>query len=286
MILISKNSSAQELYINSPAAANISKGRMELRNTVESFRNFNYFYNSIEVNYGVTGNLSMYNKVDYTFNEGYKFVGSYEQAFRYRFWDIDKKHQHIRFALQSGFRMPFDPVSVSGDNIEYELHPGHVVQFLSGADNLTVPLIDFYATDNFTFKNSLIATGLFDRFSLTAETGYNFNFPKEHFRFGNYWNWGLSAGYLLLPTQYDSYNDVNLNLYFENKAYFFEKNSYHGNKLRYSGGFRYVAGFGVQTIFFSSLLLEAMYVIPVHSNEYIKDDTRSLLLSVRYQFFL
>ena len=61
LILISKNSSAQELYINSPAAANISKGRMELRNTVESFRNFNYFYNSIEVNYGVTGNLSMYN---------------------------------------------------------------------------------------------------------------------------------------------------------------------------------------------------------------------------------
>lgn len=277
---------SQELYITSPAAANISKGRLEVRNTVEGYDNFNYFHNSFEVNYGLLGNLTIYNKFYYTFEDKYKFIGSYQPSVRYRFKDFDSKNQHYRFAYQSGLNIPLDPVSVTGDAVSYELHPGHIVKFLSGANNITVPIIDFHATDNYTFKNSLIGTALFNKFAVSLETGYNMNVAKSDFKFGNYWNFGAAFGYLLLPRQYTSYNDVNVNLYFENKAYYFEGNKFEGRDVRNSGGFRYDAYFGVQSIFFSSLMLEAMYKLPVHSNEFIFDDTRALMLSVRYLFFL
>lgn len=289
-LLISVNSFAQELYIVTHAAANLSKNRIEFRNNIMSYDNFKYYHNSFQLNYGILGNLTLYNEVYYTLEKGYNFFGNYEGALRYRFLDLDKKNFHVRTALQSGALIPVNSKPVVSGQVEYELHPGHKVKYYNFVGNITVPSVDFHTTDNYTIKNDLIVTSLIKKFAVTGEMGFNINIPKNDFKFGNYFDWSLSFGYLLLPRQYKSYDDVNINLYLENKAYYFYKNKFLGNDVINSGGFRLDSYLGIQTIFLSSVMVELSYKIPVHSNEYaetmIAKRSSALLFSVRYLFFL
>ncbi|MDZ4711027.1 MAG: hypothetical protein SGI89_01725 [bacterium] len=289
-ILISSISYSQELYIVSHPAANLSKNRIELRNNILSYDNFKYYHNSFALNYGITGNLTMYNEIFYTLDKGYKFFGNYEVTGRYRFLDFDKKNYHLRAAFQSGALIPVNSKPVVSGQVEYELHPGHKVQFYNFIGNVTVPSVDFHTTDNFTIKNDLIVTNLIKRFSVTGEVGYNINLPKNDFKFGNYFDGSLSFGYLLLPTRYKGYNDINVNLYLENKAFYFMKNKFLGTEISNSGGFRLDSYIGLQTIFLSSLMFEFSYKIPVHSNEYVETTvgkrSTALIISMRYLFFL
>lgn len=290
LLQLSSNIYSQELYIVSHPAASISKNRIELRNIVMGYDNFNYTHNSFDINYGILGNLTLYNGIFYTPNNGYSFVGNYEGALRYRFHDIDKKNYHLRFAFQTGALIPVNSKPIVGNSVEYELHPGHVVSFYNFLNNITVPSVDFHTTDNYTIKNDFIVTNLIDKFSVTGEMGYNVNIPKNDFKFGNYFDWTLAMGYLLIPRQYKSYDDVNVNLYSESKFYYFYKNELLGEEIAFSGGFRCDTFIGIQAIFLSSLMVEGSYKIPVYSNEYaeVKIGKRSpaLLFSIRYLFFL
>lgn len=283
-------SHSQELYIVSHPAANLAKNRIEFRNNIMSYNNFQYYHNSFAVNYGLLGNLTLYNDVYYTLDKGYQFFGNYEFAARYRFLDHDKKNFHLRAAYQTGMLIPVNSQPIVSGQVEYELHPGHKVQFYNFINDITVPSIDFHTTDNYTIKNDIIVTNLIKKFSVTGEMGYNINLPKNDFKFGNYFDWSLSFGYLLLPKVYKGYDDVNVNLYLENKAYYFQKNKFLGDVIPNSGGFRLDSYLGIQTIFFSSLMLEASYRIPVHSNEYAETQigkrSTALLFSLRYLFFL
>jgi hypothetical protein len=287
-ILFSSLSFAQELYIISPAAASVSKNRLELRNNIVAFDNFRYYHNSFDINYGITGKLTAYMKAYYTTNKDYKFLGSIEPMARYRFYDIDYPNSHFRFASQLGTNIPLDPKEI-GNQVEYELHPGHVVSFFEFADNITVPIIDFHATDNYVLKPAMIFTALFNKLAISADAGYNVTIPKGDFKFGNYHAWGLSAGYLLLPREYKSFDDVNLNLYVENRAFFFERNKFLGEEIRNSGGFRFDTYLGIQSIWMSSLIIEAAYKIPAHSNEFtetkIQKRPPAIQFSIRYLFF-
>ena len=149
---------AQELFISSPAAANVAKNRLEIRNNIVEYDDFQYFHNYFNINYGITGKLSAYTKFFYTTDPGYKFIGDFEPSFRYRFYDIDSKNSHYRFAVESGLRIPIDAQPIVGDAVEYELHPGHVVQFYNFVNDITVPIIDFHTTDNYTWRTSMIAS--------------------------------------------------------------------------------------------------------------------------------
>ncbi len=290
IVLMAFNLYSQELYIVSHPAANLSKNRIEFRNNIISYDNFRYYHNSFALNYGLLGNLSIYNDVFYTLDKGYKFFGNYEFAARYRFLDKDKKNYHIRSAIQSGIVIPVNATPIVSGAVDYELHPGHRVRFYNFVNDITVPSVDFHTTDNYTIKNDIIVTNLIKRFSVTGEMGFNINVPKSDFKFGNYFDWSLSMGYLLLPREYKSYNDVNINLYMENKAYYFLKNKFLGNEITNSGGFRVDTYLGVQSIFYSSIMLELSYKIPVHSNEFAETNigkrASALLFSIRYLFFL
>ena len=290
VLVLTNTSFSQELYIVSHPAANLSKNRIEFRNNVMSYDNFKYYHNSFELNYGLLGNLTLYNSVFYSLDNGYKFIGNYEGTVRYRLHDIDKKNYHIRFAAQSGILVPANSQPIVSDAVEYELHPGHKVKFYNFINDITVPSVDFHTTDNYTIKNDLIVTNLIKRFSMTGEMGYNVNVPKNDFKFGNYFDWSFAMGYLLLPKQYDNYNDVNVNLYSESKAYYFLKNKFLGNEISNSGGFRLDTYIGIQAIFFSSLMVELSYKIPLHSNEFAEENigkrSNALLMSLRYLFFL
>ncbi len=289
LIIFSSNVFAQELYIVSNAAANISKSRLEVRNVAKSYDEMSAFHYDFQVNYGLLGNLTLYNHVTYTTNSDYQFLGNYDISARYRFLDIDKPNYHWRFAYQGGATIPVNPKSIT-DQVEYELHPGHTISFYDFGGDITVPSIDFHTTDNYTIHNSIIATNLIKKFAITGEMAYNVNIAGNDFKFGNYYQWNLSMGLLLLPGEYKSYDDVNLNIYSESKAYYFEKNKFLGDEIGNSGGFRLDTYLGIQAIFFSSLMTELSYMIPVHSNEFVETqvETRSgsLVLSLRYLFFL
>ncbi|MEO6693570.1 MAG: hypothetical protein ABIY50_11615 [Ignavibacteria bacterium] len=290
LLLLANYSFGQELYIVSHPAANLSKNRIEFRNNVVSYDNFKYFHNSFELNYGLLGNLTLYNSVFYSLDNGYKFIGNYEGTVRYRLHDIDKKNYHLRFAAQSGILIPVNSKPIVSNAVEYELHPGHKVKFFNFINDITVPSVDFHTTDNYTIKNDLIVTNLIKRFSITGEMGFNVNVPKNDFKFGNYFDGSLAMGYLLLPKKYNNYNDINVNLYSESKAFYFLKNKFLGNEITNSGGFRLDTYIGIQAIFFSSLMAELSYKIPIHSNEFAEINTgrrsTALLMSLRYLFFL
>ena len=289
ILIFVHTSYSQELYIVSHPAANLSKNRIELRNNIMGYDNFNYYHNSFEINYGILGNLTLYNNIFYTLDNGYSFVGNYEGTVRYRFLDIDKKNYHLRFAAQSGALIPVNEQPIVSGEIEYELHPGHVVKYYDFANDITVPSVDFHTTDNYTIKNDIIVTNLIKKFAITGEMGFNVNIPKNDFKFGNYFDWSLAMGYLLFPKEYKSYDDVNINLYSESKAYYFYKNKFLGSEISKSGGFRLDTYIGVQAIFLSSIMTELSYKIPVHSNEYaetqIGERSNALLISLRYLFF-
>ena len=281
---------SQELYIVTHPAANLSKNRLEFRNAVMGYDNFSYYHSYFAVNYGLLGNLTLYNDVYYSLDQGYKFLGNYEFAARYRIKDFDKRNYHLRTAYQTGLVIPVNAEPIVDGAVEYEIHPGHKVKFYNFVNDITIPSVDFHTTDNFTYKNDLIVTNLTGKFAATGEMGFNINFPKNDFKFGNYFDWSLSFGYLVLPKVYESYDDVNINLYWENKAYYFYKNKFLGTEIANSGGFRLDTYLGIQSIFFSSLMLELSYKIPVHSNEYVEtqigERTTALLMSIRYLFFL
>jgi hypothetical protein len=281
---------SQELYIVTHPAANLSKNRLEFRNAVMGYDNFKYYHSYFALNYGLLGNLTIYNDVYYSLDQGYKFLGNYEFAARYRIKDFDKRNYHLRTAYQTGLIIPVNAQPIVDGAVEYEIHPGHKVKFYNFVNDITIPSVDFHTTDNFTYKNDLIVTNLTGKFAATGEMGFNVNFPKNDFKFGNYFDWSLSFGYLVLPKVYKSYDDVNINLYWENKAYYFYKNKFLGTEVANSGGFRLDTYLGVQSIFFSSLMLEFSFKIPVHSNEYVETQigkrTTALLMSIRYLFFL
>lgn len=290
LLFLSVNLYSQELYIVTNPAANLSKHRLEFRNIIVSYDNFSYYHNSFQLNYGLLGNLTLYNSVYYSLDQDYQFLGNYEVSARYRFADIDKKNYHIRGAYQSGLVIPVNAKPIVNGAVEYEIHPGHVVKFYNFANDITIPSIDFHTTDNYTFRNELIVTNLVKKFAATGAMAYNINIAKNDFKFGNFFDWSLSFGYLLLPKVYESYDDVNVNLYMENKAYYFYKNQFLGETINNSGGFRLDTYLGIQSILFSSLMLELSYKIPIHSNEFtetvIGTRTSALLMSIRYLFFL
>lgn len=299
LLLLVSSLHSQELYIMSHPAANLAKGRVELRNNFMGYDNFKYFHNSLELNYGLLGNLTVYNSLYYTTNSNYKLLGNYDIATRYRFYQNDKKNFHLRSAWQTGVNIPLNPTKIENGSgtVTYELHPGHTVTFIdysnsnSNAYQVTVPVIDFHSSDNLTYRNDLITTLLIHKFAATGEMGWNINIPENDFKFGNYFDWTLAFGYLAFPGEYSGYNDVNINLYMENKAYYFFKNKYQGNELPNSGGFRMDTYLGLQTIFLSSIMAEFSYKIPVHSNEYSVDfqgikRPNAFLISLRYLFKL
>jgi hypothetical protein len=238
LLFFAIRSFSQELYIVTYPAANLSKNRIEFRNIVMGYDNFKYYHNSFALNYGLLGNLTLYNDVYYSLDQGNRFFGNYEFAARYRFLDEDKKNYHIRTAIQSGIVIPVNAKPIVDGEVEYELHPGHKVKLYNFINDITVPSVDFHTTDNYIIRNDLIVTNLIKKFSVTGDMGFNINIPKSDFKFGNYFDWALSMGYLLLPREYHGYNDINVNLYWENKAYYFYKNEFLGSDIKNSGGFR------------------------------------------------
>jgi hypothetical protein len=180
-----------------------------------------------------------------------KWEGAYVYG-KYRFLSNDEIHRHFRMAafVEAGYSknpLYFDEISVRGDN--------------SG--------VDF----------GLIATQLVHKLAVSATASYLkvYGEPAEHVHHElarSAMNYSLSAGYLVLPREYTSYDQLNFNIYGELIAQqAFGKDAYYID-----------AAPAIQFIFGSNSKLNLGYRFQVKGNA-LRAVEKSYLVSFEHTFF-
>jgi hypothetical protein len=211
-LLCPLGTAAQELYVSTEPASNMPANSLGFRVTSRFFKMEHEGTTAMriepEVMWGVTKKLMVHinafasNQMQTSIEpEG---AGIYA---KYRFLSKDDVHTHFRMAAYvkgTVINNPFVPVDVPGmhydkpyRNTDFDLDGGS-----SGV------------------SGGLIATQLIHKLALSATGGYTryLNNVKDNFPEGlpaNAVTYSLSAGYLLLPRSYHSFEQTNLNLYVE-----------------------------------------------------------------------
>jgi hypothetical protein len=233
--------SAQELFPHTEPASTIPKNVLGVRYSLETFRTEERKFsswNSLRIMYGLTPKLTLIASASISNHHTKNFPSPYLSNFsthhspsssgtsamsssnkylfegihlygKYRFLSLDGEHSHLRVALYGEIAESFvahresDPILIGGT---------------SGAGA------------------GFIITKLHKKFAISATTGFISPFKYEEkdsnitFQSGKAFVYNLSIGYLLFPTTYKSYKDLNVNLYVEFLNKIFGKAAYvhHG----------------------------------------------------------
>jgi hypothetical protein len=257
----------QELFIFSDVAANVAKGRKQIDFFISSDNDINITNSYIGIRYGTTGRLTTKAFVRINPGKTGKFIGDPEIENVYRFFSDDSKNYHLRMAFFNHVRFP----SSTANSLNSGLHQ-------------SATLTKINSTDNYSITLGYVATRLSHKFAVNFDISYNLNIPKGDFRYGDFVKGGISIGKLVLPSVYKNYDQPNLNLYLESKAYYFKKNKLYGNEVANSGGKRLELMFGSQLILKSTLILELGYIYSL-ADKQIQTARNQLFTSVRYLFF-
>lgn len=217
--IMGASAQAQELYIYSEPASNMAKGSVGVRMTNRLFK-LNGFKN--EWAYRLEPEIMFGLSRKWMFHLNAFASSVYLQKFRvegggfyakYRFFSEDEVHSHFRMAA-------FAKASVIS-NPEY--YRRNIT--LPGNPTITWKVGYIRAELNLDGNNSgwqagVVATKLQNKLAVSASVSYldalrNVGFEKPAETPGEAINYSLSAGYLLFPKEYVSYNQVNMNLYTE-----------------------------------------------------------------------
>lgn len=199
-LLLSLCSNAQELYVFSEPASNMPAKSIAIKQTAKWLRNPTpnriESRHTSEIMFGINKNLMIHGA--YTFSNMYtngirgESVRSYA---KYRFLTVDGMYSHFRMAAfaeaaYSKNISPYDEISLEGDQsgVQAGIIATQLLHKLAISTTLSL-------TESLQEGRSLVTI------------------PKAvPYRAFNY---SLSAGYLVLPKKYTSYNQTNLNLYVE-----------------------------------------------------------------------
>jgi hypothetical protein len=204
---------AQELYVNAEPASNMAANSLGIRLT-NKFFNMKYESGTgmrfePEVMFGFSKKL-MVHVLGYASNNmqrDMRFEGGSIYA-KYRFLSKDDVHSHFRMAAY-----------VKGSLIDNPYYPEMGDDHDHNAKPYSNEELDLEGMSS-GVSGGIIATQLVHKFAISGTVGYNrfFKNTKDElplFFSRNMVNYSLSAGYLLLPVQYKSYEQTNLNLYVE-----------------------------------------------------------------------
>lgn len=190
--------SSQELYVYTEPASNMPAKSLSAKLTSKFVKGLhsNRTESRImpEIMLGLNKNWMVH--VGATFSDMYSSNVRWESArlyAKYRFLSNDEVHKHFRMAA-------FAEVSHSVNAVYY--------------DELSL-----YG-DQSGVQGGLVATQLVNKLAVSASTGYLYVTSKRPSYFPEIYpyhafNYTASAGYLVLPFQYTSYNQLNVNLYTE-----------------------------------------------------------------------
>lgn len=204
---------AQELYVNAEPASNMAANSLGIRLTNKFFNMKHESGTGMrfepEVMFGFSKKL-MVHVLGYASNNmqrDMRFEGAGIYA-KYRFLSNDDVHSHFRMAAYVKGSLIDNPYSPAmGDDHDHNAKPYSNEEL--DLEGMTSGV-----------SGGIIATQLVHKFAISGTVGYNrfFKNTKDElplFFSRNMVNYSLSAGYLLLPVQYKSYEQTNLNLYVE-----------------------------------------------------------------------
>jgi hypothetical protein len=246
---------SQELYVNTEPASNMATNSLGIRLENQGFFSPQYKdRTSLEVMYGASKHLMVHGSIyasDFYQNQQH-FEGGSVYA-KYRFLSIDSVQKHFRgafFAKLSGINNPIpnQEISLEGDN--------------SGV------------------QSGVIFTQLLHKLALSGSVSYLHdwnNFGGYDISVGNAKNaiaYTLSTGYLLLPKEYKTYNQVNVNVYAELLG-----------KTNPGYGQSYLdAAPAVQLIFNSLIRVDFSYRVPLY-NSMVRNTDHMYLVRLEYNLF-
>jgi len=246
---------SQELYVNTEPASNMATHSIGIR-----LENQGYFKpeyknrTSLEVMYGASRTLMVHGTMyvsDY-YHNGQHFEGGSAYA-KYRFLSVDSVQSHFRgavFAKVSAINnpLPNQEIGLEGDN--------------SG------------------LQTGVVFTKLIHKLAISASGSYlhgfnnlgGYNLPAGNAK--DAIGYTLSAGYLLFPKKYESYNQVNLNIYAELLG---------KNNPGYGQSYLDVAP-AVQLIFNSFFRVDFSYHTPIYNNM-VRSSANVYLIRLEYNLF-
>jgi hypothetical protein len=245
---------SQELYVNTEPASNMAAHSLGIRLENQGF-NSDGFKNrtTLEAMYGATGKLmlhgALYNSNFYQNNQ--RFEGGSFYA-KYRFLSIDTVQAHFRGAV-------FGKAAISRN-------PYRLQEIALEGDNSGV-------------QGGMVFTQLLHKLALSGSASYlrGLNSANDYGAITGAKEavaYTLSAGYLLLPKQYTSYNQVNLNLYAELLG---------KTNPGYAQSYLDVAP-ALQLIFNSVCRLDFSYRTPLYNNMQ-RNSANMYLIRFEYNFF-
>ncbi len=245
---------SQELYVNTEPASNMATNSLGIRLENQGYFNPYKTRTTLELMFGASRRLMVHGSLyvsDYYEPQSHLEGGSVYA--KYRFLSVDSVQKHFRgavFAKLSSIDnpIPYQEISLDGDN--------------SG------------------FQSGVVFTQLLHKLALSGSASYlhawgntgGYNLPFGHAT--NAMAYTLSAGYLLLPKTYTSYNQTNLNIYTELLG-----------KTNPGLGQSYLdAAPAVQFIFNSLIRVDFSYRVPLYSSME-RNTAHVYLVRVEYNLF-
>ena len=214
----------QELYVNTEPASNMASGSIGLRVLARLYKmNYDNSFSTRlepEVMLGA-GRRWMIHFAGYgsdMYQKKFRIEGASLYA-KYRFYSRDDVHEHFRIAA-------FSKISVI--NNPQELLAEGKKNIPDGAGGYTqVRDTTLHKNEEFDIDGNnsgilagAVATRLINRVAISASASYGYRLSNFHDRVQpgqplQALNYTASAGYLLLPREYTSYDQTNVNLYME-----------------------------------------------------------------------
>jgi hypothetical protein len=225
VILFSTVIYAQELYVNTEPASNMATGSIGFRVLTKVYKmNYNNSFNSYRVipefMIGASRHL-MLHVAGYgsdMFQKKFKVEGGSLYA-KYRFYSQDDVHEHFRIAAFSKVTFIDNPqqLSIESKKLLPDGNGGYTEQLVTSV----------YKNDEFDIDGlnsgivgGVVATKLVNKLAVSGSLDYGYRLnnlnnkvlPDQPL---NAINYSASFGYLLLPKEYVSYRQTNMNLYVE-----------------------------------------------------------------------
>ncbi len=200
LLLLSEQTTGQELFVSTEPASNMPAGSVELKYAGKFIEG--YHSNKLEQRHMLEfhaspGKRLMVN-VGTTISDMYSYpVIRWESAriyAKYRFYSNDEVHRHFRAAA-----------------------------FLEGSYSVNEPYYDeiSFDGDQSGVRGGIILTQLLHKLAVSSTLSVSQVLQPERWEEGpspysfQSFNYSLSGGYLLFPRSYNSYEQTNINLYFE-----------------------------------------------------------------------
>lgn len=202
IILMSGHARAQELYVYTEPASNMPANSVSAKITSHFVGSEKLYGNAStrlmpEVQFGISKKLMVY--------LGTTFSNMHNSDFRYESWNVYAKYRFLsNDDIHTHFRMAaFFEGSSTRSPFHYE-----EINLMGDKSGVQVGLIATQLWHKFALSGNLSHSQVLDD-SRNNDIIY---IPRRLYQSINY---SLSAGYLILPKEYTSYKQTNLNIYLE-----------------------------------------------------------------------